>query len=142
MCRVSEYGDPLLSYNYIYCKICIRLFLCIKDVTFGRWRGFRIFANKVQISPPNQKGICTNMTMLISLVCKLTQFPLASLLEHVMGIFPTVGTHCMRFYSSCTMVVKLWKYIWTWCVVYWMSSRPPNPTLKFQCSVLQKRHRP
>jgi hypothetical protein len=35
MCRVSEYGDPLLSYNYNCCKICTRLFLCIKDAAFG-----------------------------------------------------------------------------------------------------------
>jgi hypothetical protein len=64
-------------------------------------------ANKVQISHPSYKGICTNMTMLNFLVDELTQFPLPSLLEHVMVIFFTIGTHCMRFQSSRKMVVKL-----------------------------------
>jgi hypothetical protein len=57
--------------------------------------------------PPSYKGICTNMTMLNFLVAELTQIPLPSLLEHVMGIFFTIGTHCMRFQPSRKMVVKL-----------------------------------
>ncbi len=54
MCKVNEYGDPLLSYNYNCCKICTGSFLCIKDATFGKWisRSCKQGANL----PPKLKG--------------------------------------------------------------------------------------
>jgi hypothetical protein len=100
-----------------------------------RVRRFSNLIKEAQISPLSQRGICTNMTMLIFLTPKWTQC-LASSLEHVMVVICPLLKPIVWLQLACTIdgdeMCESNCGHGVWCI-----KRCP-PKSNCQCSALQK----
>jgi hypothetical protein len=104
LCKTNKFGNPLLLV-VVVAKYALGGSFASRMLHLEVEEVFKSYKEGSNL-PPSQRGICTNMTMLIFLILEWTQLPLASPLDHVMVVLcplldPTVG-----FQSLCTMVVK------------------------------------
>ncbi len=117
MHKTNKFKDPLLLVATIAkyalgCSYASRmLHLEVEEVFKSYKEGSNL--------PPSQRGICTNMTMLIFLILEMDTTTInITTKTHYGDPLTTIRSHCgipIIMHNGCEVCGK---YFWTWCVVY------------------------
>lgn len=115
--KTNKFKDPLL-FGCNCCKICIRLFLCIKDAALGGLRGFQILQRRFK-SPPKSKGYLHKYDHVNFSHLRMDTTSINITIKANYGDpLTTIRSHCGILIIMRNGCEVCGKYLWTWCVAY------------------------